>query len=146
VDLEPAPEEWTGFLDATGAEVFVAALPTEAPVLAFLDERHELLRTFDVMRADGRVPAGFQRIIDRRFSEAPAGGNEVILNRSHRLVARALEGSTRVPIASVLRLLVLSALGAAGASLDRSAHRVQAEDLDWIGEALWGRDADGGSS
>jgi hypothetical protein len=43
------------------------------------------------------------------------------------------------PLASVVRLLVFNALNAAGAAIPRAAQRLQVEDLDWIGEALWGR-------
>jgi hypothetical protein len=40
----------------------------------------------------------------------------------------------------VLRLLVLNALNSAGASIPHEARRLQTDDLDWIAEALWGRD------
>ena len=83
---------------------------------------------------------GFQRLINTHFDQSPAGRNEVLLNTNHRLVARALEMKTVNPLASVLRLLVANALVTAGASLPREAQRRQVEDLDWIAEALWGRD------
>ncbi len=63
----------------------------------------------------------------------------MLLNRDHRLVRRALSQKTTGPLASVLRLLVLNALTTAGASVPREAQRQQAEDLDWIADALWGK-------
>jgi hypothetical protein len=85
------------------------------------------------------VPAGFQRLIDQHFADVPAQKNEVVLNRSHRLVSRALSQKTSHPLASVLRLLVFNALSAAGAAIPGTARSQQTDDLDWIAEALWGR-------
>ena len=107
--------------------------------MAFLNERSELVRTFDDLKKQGAIPEGFQRMIDRHLANGPSGVNEVLLNREHRLVGRALSQKTSSPLASVLRLLVVSALSAAGAAPSRAALRQQDEDLDWIAEALWGR-------
>jgi hypothetical protein len=107
--------------------------------MAFLNERRALLKTFDELRKEGTIPPGFQRLIDAELEDETESANEVLLNRRHRLIGRALEQSTGTPLASVLRLLVVNALTGAGAVLDRSLHRQQAEDLDWIAEALWGR-------
>ena len=139
-DIEPAPEDWQGFFESTGAKVFCATFQTDQPVMAFLNERRELLRTFEALKKEGTIPAGFQRMIDAHLSSEAPDANEVLLNRNHRLVSRALSKSTSHPLASVLRLLVLSALNSAGATIDRTAHQQQADDLDWIAEALWGRD------
>jgi hypothetical protein len=107
--------------------------------MAFLNERRELQKTFDDLKKEGTIPSGFQRMIDQHFAgEAPAE-NEVLLNRSHRLVGRALTQSTRSPLASVLRLLVVNALASAGAAVDRKTQQQQSDDLDWIAEALWGK-------
>ena len=65
---------------------------------------------------------------------------EVLLNTRHRLVSRALSQSTSSPLASTLRLLVGNALAAAGAAIKSELRRQQQDDLDWIAEALWGRD------
>ena len=71
--------------------------------MAFLNERRELQKTFEDLKKEGTIPSGFQRMIDQHFAgEAPAE-NEVLLNRSHRLVGRALTQSPRSPLASVLR-------------------------------------------
>jgi uncharacterized protein YfaQ (DUF2300 family) len=63
----------------------------------------------------------------------------VLLNRNHRLVKRVLEQRPGTPLASVLRLLVISALNSAGAAVPLAAHSQQSDDLDWIAEALWGQ-------
>ena len=54
-------------------------------------------------------------------------------------MGRALTQKTSSPLASVLRLLVANALTAAGATVPRQAQVQQVEDLDWIAEALWGK-------
>jgi HSP90 family molecular chaperone len=138
-DLVEAPDEWQEFLATTGAKVLVAKFRTEQPVMAFLNERYDLLQTFDELKKQGNVPSGFQRLIDQHLDQTATGKNEVLLNRDHRLVGRALEQKTSNPLASVLRLLVLNALSMAGASIPKAAQGKQAEDLDWIAEALWGK-------
>jgi HSP90 family molecular chaperone len=138
-DVEDAPDEWREFLAATDARILCAAFHSKQPVMAFLNERYELSKTFDDLKKEGTVPAGFQRLIDQHFADAPAQKNEVVLNTNHRLVARALSQKTSHPLASVLRLLVLNALNAAGAAIPRTAQLQQVDDLDWIAEALWGR-------
>ena len=139
-DVEPIADHWQKFFSGLDAKVFTASFQGTQPVMAFLNERRELKRTFDELKKEGNIPAGFQRLIDNELAGEGVEGNEVLLNREHRLVARALEQSTGNPLASVLRLLVLSALNSAGASVDGDAYRQQADDLDWIAEALWGKD------
>ena len=139
-DIEPIADHWQKFFSGLEAKVFTASFQSQQPVMAFLNERRELKRTFDELKKEGNIPAGFQRLIDNELAADGVEGNEVLLNREHRLVARALEQSTGNPLASVLRLLVLSALNSAGASVDGDAYRQQADDLDWIAEALWGKD------
>lgn len=138
-DVEEAPEIWRDFLAATDAHILCASFHTKQPVMAFLNERYELSKTFEDLKKEGTVSAGFQRLIDQHFADAPAQKNEVMLNRSHRLVARALSQKPSHPLGSVLRLLVCNALSAAGAAVPRSAQAQQVDDLDWIAEALWGR-------
>lgn len=140
-DLTEASSEWNEFLSSTGAKVMVATFQNRIPVIAFLNERYELAQTFEDLRKGGDIPQGFQRLIDAHFQQTPAGRNEVILNREHRLVGRALQQRPTSPLASVLRLLVNSALNAAGASRSQDSAKSQSEDLDWIAEALWGRDS-----
>jgi hypothetical protein len=139
-DLEDAPDEWQEFFASTGARIQCASFASGQPVMAFLNERYELSKTFEELKKEGNIPAGFERLIDRHFEQAPTGQNEIVLNRNHRLVARALSQSGHSPLASVLRLLVLNALNSAGASVPHEARRLQTDDLDWIAEALWGRD------
>jgi hypothetical protein len=138
-DLEEAPPMWQEFLAATGAKVMLASMRGPQPVMAFLNERAELHRTFDEIKKQGTIPAGFQRLIDSHFERQPTGKNEVLLNKNHRLIGRALTQKTSSPLACVLRLLVLNALTAAGATIPRQAQAQQGEDLDWIAEALWGK-------
>jgi hypothetical protein len=138
-DLEDTPPEWQDFLAASGARVRCASFRSEQPVMAFLNERYELARTLDDLKKRGTIPSGFQRLIDAHFEDAPTGRNEVLLNRNHRLVGRALSQKTTSPLASVLRLLVGNALTTAGAATTAAAQRQQMEDLDWIAEALWGK-------
>ncbi len=138
-DLEDAPGTWQDFLGAD-AKILCASFREDRPVMAFLNERSELLKTLEDLKQQGTIPSGFQRMIDAHVGDHPSGRNEVVLNRNHRLVARALAKSTSVPLASALRLLVGQALSSAGASPTRTALRQQGEDLDWIADALWGRD------
>ena len=139
-DVDTAPNDWQEYLNEIEAHVSVASFQGDLPVMAFLNEKHEIKRTFDELKKSGSVPPGFQRIIESHFNdqdEEPR--NEILLNRNHRLVARALEQSTRSPLASVLRLLVANALRTAGAALPASAQKQQSTDLDWIAECLWGK-------
>ncbi len=138
-DMEDAPRPWQEFLGACEASVMLATFPGDQPALAFLNERHELARTFEDLEKQGTVPSSFKRIIDAQFRGDESCRNEVVLNRTHELVAQALEGKTSMPLASVLRLLVHNALSTAGATLPRDALRLQAEDLDWIAQCLRGR-------
>jgi HSP90 family molecular chaperone len=138
-DPEDVTEVWGDFFRCTEARVMLASFQQEVPVAAFLNERYELAQTFEDLRREGDIPQGFQRLIDAHFRKAPAGKNEVVLNREHRLVQRALRNGPRSPLASVLRLLVLNSLTAAGAGRSREASGIQNEDLDWIADALWGQ-------
>jgi len=139
-DMQEVDSDWDDFLSSSGAKLFVASFNSRQPVMAFLNERYELARTFDDLKKEGQIPSGFQRLIDSHFESQPAGTNEVILNRNHPVVKRSLSQRTGTPISSVLRLLVTQALNSAGATIDESAQRQQMDDLDWIAEALWGRD------
>ncbi len=139
-ETRDAPEEWTRFLDVCRATILCASFDASRPAMAFLNERFELSQTFESLRRNDAIPKGFQRLIDSHFASQPAGRNEIVLNTKHRVVQRAMEQGVSSPLASVVRLLVLNTLHAAGGVLDRDAHRMQDEDLDWIADALWGRD------
>lgn len=138
-DLEDAPPQWQDFLSACEAKVMIAGFTDDKPVMAFLNEKHELMRALDDLGKEGSVPPSFQRLIDGHMGSGESPKNEIVLNRSHELVSRALSQKTSMPLAGVLRLLVHNALTAAGASIPRAAQRLQAEDLDWIAECLRGR-------
>ncbi len=140
-ETEDAPQAWLEFLAETGAKILIAEFDSTRPVMAFLNERRELLATLSELKKEGSIPAGFQRLIDRHYDDQAPPRNEVVLNRAHRLVARALSQSTRTPIASVLRLLVIQSLQQAGAGVSKDARQLQADDLDWVADALWGRES-----
>lgn len=138
-DVQEAPKDWQDFLSATGAKVYLADFHESRPVMGFLNERRELRRVFEELKQQGNIPSGFQRLIDAKMQEEAEASNELLLNRRHRLVGRALEQSTRTPLASVLRQLSFDALASAGAVLASTAQQQRTEDLDWIAEALWGK-------
>ncbi len=135
--LADAPLEWLEFLDGLQAKVLVASFRGKQPVMAFLNERYELSKTFEGLKKDGDIPAGFQRLIDAHFRQAPAEKNEVILNRQNALIERALAKGVSSPLANVVRLIVQNALHSAGAMLGSGAQVQQVDDLDWIARALW---------
>ncbi len=87
-DLEDAPENWQEHF-GTDAKILCASFRDDMPVMVFLNERSELLKTLDDLKKQEMIPAGFQRMIDAHVGASPAGRNEVLLNREHRLVARA---------------------------------------------------------
>lgn len=140
-DIEDAPESWQHFFASADAKIQIASFRNQQPVMAFLANRHELLKSYENLKSQGAVPIGFQRLIDSHFRKSPTQQNEVLLNRNHELIERVLSQSTAVPLASVLRLLVFSSLNAAGASKSRDVINTEKEDLAWIAEALWGRQA-----
>lgn len=140
-DLGDAPPAWQDFIGSDRIRVLIGRFAPRIPVMAFLSERAELYKTFEELKKSGTVPAGFQRLIDAHFSGDVPRPNEVILNADHRLVGRALEQSPGTPLGSVVRLLVGKALATAGLVPDRAAFQREEDDLMWIAEALWGRDA-----
>lgn len=139
-DLEDAEVAWSEFFSDLDARIQVASFDANQPVMAFLNERHELKKNFEELKTRGTVPAGFQRLIDQHFEQSESSQNEVLLNRNHRLVARALGQSTVSPLAGVLRMLVTNGLRTAGATLPATALRNQVTDLNWIADCLWGKD------
>ena len=138
-DVTPASPEWQEFFASTAASIMTASFQADQPVLAFLNEKHELRSAYDEMRQQGTIPSGFQRLIDAHFEQTEQRRHEILLNRDHRLVGRALSQRPGTPLSSVLRLLVLNALTAAGAAPPRPAQQEIGADLDWIAEALWGK-------
>lgn len=138
-DLEELEPQWKEFFSQVNAKVLTGSFRRDQPAMAFLNERYELIRSFDEMKQRGEIPRGFQRLIDSHFkSDAPAE-NEVILNRNHPMIARALSQKPGLPLSSVMRLIVFNALNSAGAATAESARQQQQTDLDWIAECLWGR-------
>ncbi len=138
-ELMDAAPEWQHFLGTDRIHVSVGEYSKNIPVLAFLSERSELHRTFEVLQKQGGMPAGFQRLISAHFQQDIPQPHEVILNLRHPIVERALSQSVRSPLASVLRLLVNKALQTAGLVLDATFREREQDDLTWIAETLWGR-------
>ncbi len=139
-NLEEAEPQWKEFLKDVNAQVMTGSFRQDQPVMAFLNERYELARSFDEMKQRGEIPRGFQRLIESHFQSDQPQLNEVILNRSHPMIRRALSQKPGTPLSSVVRLIVINALNSAGAATPESARQQQASDLDWIAECLWGRD------
>lgn len=140
-DMHDADPKWSEFLAVCDAKVLTATFDSKQPVMAFLNERYELQQAMDDLKKDGNIPSGFQRLIDNHFEKSPADRNEVVLNIAHPLVKRVLAQRPGTPLSSVLRLVVQQALNAAGSSGTEQARKQQLDDLDWIAEALWGRDS-----
>ncbi|WP_197440783.1 HSP90 family protein [Thalassoglobus neptunius] len=140
-DLEDAAPEWIQFLESSQARVLLGSFRADQPVMAFLNERHELAKSFEELKQRGEIPTGFQRLIDTHFADAPTSQNEIILNRNHPMISRALSQKPGTPLSCVVRLIVANALNSAGGTTTKEARQQQQDDLDWIAECLWGRDS-----
>ncbi|SFH69090.1 HSP90 family protein [Planctomicrobium piriforme] len=139
-DLEDIEPRWREFLEHVNAKILVGSFRRDQPVMAFLNERYELARSFDEMKQRGEIPRGFQRLIESHFKSDVPQENEVILNRNHPMISRALSQKPGMPLSSVMRLIVINALNSAGAATPDSARKQQTDDLDWIAQCLWGKD------
>jgi len=139
-DLEELDGQWKEFFSHVNAKVLTGSFRRDQPVMAFLNERYELARSFDEMKQRGEIPRGFQRLIDSHFKNDAPAENEVILNRNHPMIARSLSQKPGLPLSSVMRLIVFNALNTAGAATAELGRQQQQTDLDWIAECLWGRE------
>jgi molecular chaperone HtpG len=137
-EVESVPESWAEFLKLENVSIHAASYDAGVPAVAFLDERRDLKQTVEELFKTGQVPMGFQKMMEEHLDSRKIGNNQVLLNRKHKLVARALGRKTSHPLASVLRLLVYQSLEAAGATLPQQAQRVRAADLEWVSDALSG--------
>ncbi|MGE3164372.1 MAG: hypothetical protein AB7O52_05680 [Planctomycetota bacterium] len=135
-DHEPLDAEWERFLSPLGARPTAASFDARQPVLVFVHERHQVRRELEQLHADGRIPSGFGRLMNRHFQQQPEGSHEVLLNRSHRLVARILSERPSNALAPLLRVLVASALHDSRVRLSDAAHRLQQTDLEQLAEIL----------
>ena len=86
--VSEADPAWQEFLGIAGVTVLIAGFDKSQPVMAFLNERHELMQTFEQLRNNSEIPAGFQRLIDQHFNRERPKRNEILLNRDHDLVRR----------------------------------------------------------
>lgn len=133
-----AGKEWLDFLSVFNVNVFIANSRTAPPVLAFVNERYELSKTLQEIKANGDIPKGFERIIQQYFDKQPSQRNDLVLNQHHKIVKRALQQGPHGAMANVLRVLVLGALSKAGASISKEAQEIQGVDLGAISDALEG--------
>ncbi|MDR1054033.1 MAG: ATP-binding protein [Planctomycetaceae bacterium] len=129
-------DEWEEFFESIDAKIFYAQCDSMQPVFAFLNERYDLMRTLDALKKGGDIPSSFQRMIDKHLEGEELPRNEILLNRRHPLVDRALEKSTTDPLAAVLRVLVFQAVQSAGATLSRNTREQIENDLEKIAEKL----------
>lgn len=135
-DPEELPPEWTEFFTSIEAEAQLASFGEAHPVLVFVDDRRALANTFERLRDEGRLPLGFREIMERHLDATQPGQHEVVLNRRHRLVAKVLAGSVKSPLASVLRVQVISALRSAGIPNTRRLQTQLQDDLDWVADSM----------
>ena len=136
---EPLDDHWEEFFEEIDAKFFVADCDSTQPIFAFLNERHDLVRTLEQLRRDGSIPASFQRMIDEHLDGEEPPRNEILLNRKHDLVRQSLDQKPGMPLPSVLRVLVFQAIQSAGAQLSQDARARIDDDLHWIAETLRGR-------
>lgn len=141
-DRGPAPAALTDALEVQGAEVYVARLVGEAPVLGFMAEDAEQREAVGELRTRDVVPEAFQEVIDRRLDERAGRRHEVLLNERSPLVSRALREGPDHPLVSVLRLEIIAALERAGVRADQATLDRAARDRDWIAAALTARRPD----
>ncbi|RMF93408.1 MAG: hypothetical protein D6741_13720, partial [Planctomycetota bacterium] len=140
-ELENAEDAWQRFLGTEETLIFVGEGRTRTPVFVFPSDGPQLERTFRRLRSQGKIPAAFQKLIDRHVDAKPAEQqkHQVVLNRSNELVRKALAQRPGMPLPAVLRLMVYHSLTAAGVPLDQESHDRMQDDLSWIAEALQGR-------
>ena len=134
--LEEVDPSWEEFFAALEARVRVANMDSAEAVLAFPARGAELRRDLEGLTSDGSVPAAFAGMIQRHLDESADDRDEVILNRGHALVKRALSGSVHAPLASVLRVLVHDGLRSAGVEVPAEGREAARADLDWIAETV----------
>ncbi len=135
-DAAPLPDDWDEYFEAIDAKIFSAQCEGYQPVFAFLNERHDLVKTLDTLKKGGSIPASFQRMIDKHLEGEELPRNEIVLNRRHPLVSRALDGDPNSPLAGVLRVLVFQSVQSAGAQLPKEAREEIETDLQKIAEVL----------
>ncbi|MDO5567292.1 MAG: hypothetical protein Q4G59_11595, partial [Planctomycetia bacterium] len=135
-DQEPVDDHWDFFFESLDCRVFSAECDTPQPVFAFLNERQDLIRTVNTLKKEGTIPFSFQRMIDQHLDGEEMPRNELLLNRSHPLIARALAQSPTSPLAAVVRILVFQAMQAAGAQLGRQSREELDGDLLAVANSL----------
>ena len=132
----PIDEHWDLFFESLGCRVYTAECLSKQPVFVFLNERQDLVQTINTLKQAGTIPVSFQRMIDAHLGNELPPQNEILLNRSHPLIAKVLTQSPSSPLAAVVRLLVFQAMQAAGGQLDRQSREELSGDLMTIANAL----------
>jgi len=138
-DSYPVEIEWEEHFESLDARVFQAECAGLQPVYAFLNERYDLIRTIDALKKGGSIPDSFRRMIDKHLEGEELPQNEILLNRRHPLVERALSGKPTGPQAAVLRVLVFQTIQSAGAQLSRETRELLEMDLLRIAEEVGSR-------
>jgi hypothetical protein len=128
--------DWEEHFASLDAKVFQAECVGMQPVYAFLNERYDLIRTIDALKKGGDIPDAFRRMLDKHLEGEELPQNEILLNRCHPLVERALSDSPSGAQAAVLRVLVFQAVQSAGAQLSRETRELLDMDLQKIAEAI----------
>ena len=122
----PLDDRWEMFFESLDCKIYTAECESPQPVFAFLNERQDLIRTVNALKKEGTIPFSFQRMIDKHLDGEEMPRNELLLNRSHLLIARALESGPTSPLAAVMRILIFQVMQSAGARLGS----VSREELD----------------
>ena len=135
-DSQPVDTDWEEHFESLDAKVFEAECNGTQPVYAFLNERYDLIRTIDALKKGGQIPDSFRRMIDKHLDGEELPQNEILLNRCHPLVERALSDSPSGARAAVLRVLVFQAVQGAGVQLTRETRELLEMDLQRIAEAI----------
>ena len=135
-DLQPLNDDWEERFELIEAKMFSAECYGMQPVFAFLNERYDLVRTLDALKKGGDIPSSFQRMIDKHLDGEELPQNEILLNRRHPLVSRALDGQASESLAAVLRVLVFQAVQSAGMQLSAKEREQIESDLQLVAESL----------
>ena len=135
-DSMPVVDDWEEFFASLDARIFHAECASMQPVYAFLNERYDLIRTIDALKQGGHIPDAFRRMLDKHLDGEELPQNEILLNRRHPLVDRALSHAPLGPQAAVLRVLVFQTMLSAGAQLSHETRELFESDLQQIAKVI----------
>ena len=135
-DSQLVDDDWEAYFESLDARIFQAECDGMQPVYAFLNERYDLIRTIDALKKGGQIPDAFRRMLDKHLEGEELPLNEILLNRRHPLVEKALSHPPLGPQAAMLRVLVFQAVQSAGAQLSRETRELLETDLQQIADAI----------